>query len=201
MKNNSDQFRNDRIIQVMDHLITEKKVENQKDLAIKAKIQESTLSNIRNKIKRVSPRTINKICAAFPGYLNPLYMLANEPYMLMEDVIYYREHPEEDIFSDKYVPFDQREKVKTPKKDATGAIELYSQLIKELEDMRHQLSSELEDVRTVKAALDREREELKKQHELLSSITEQLTQCLLHTSTIYPTQEYSKLPMVAESTD
>lgn len=181
MKNNLDQFKNDRTIQVMDYLITEKKVENQKDLAAKTKIQESTLSNIRNKIKKVSPRTINKICSAFPGLINPMFMLGTQPYMLMEDVIYYQLHPEEDVFSDKYVPIGQREKAKPQEANTTGVIELYSQLIKELENMRRQLSSELEAVKELREQLSQDVKHLHSTSVLLS-----------HMSLTYPEQTYEQ---------
>ena len=67
-------------------------VPDQKSLAIRTGITETTLSRIFNdKVKRPSALTIKRLTSAFEGVFNPDYFIARSTAMLMVDLIYYRQ--------------------------------------------------------------------------------------------------------------
>ena len=80
-----------RFISAVDYLIESKRITGQKELAELTGINESTFSNIRNKKKNVTDKTIYKLLDAFPGIFNSDYfrlkayhLLADEPVQASE---------------------------------------------------------------------------------------------------------------------
>lgn len=102
----------------VDYLFREKKVGSQKELAEKIGITEPSLSRVMNGGRIVSDKTLHKMNEAFGGIFNMAYFRGEDPQcMLMEDLIYYKQHPEEErLVFDKTTPT-------TPKEPAPQAID------------------------------------------------------------------------------
>ena len=80
----------------VDYLFREKKVGSQKELAEKIGITEPSLSRVMNGGRIVSDKTLHKMNEAFGGIFNMAYFRGEDPHcMLMEDLLYYKQHPEE----------------------------------------------------------------------------------------------------------
>ena len=80
----------------VDYLFREKKVGSQKELAEKIGITEPSLSRVMNGGRIVSDKTLHKMNEAFGGIFNMAYFRGEDPHcMLMEDLAYYKQHPEE----------------------------------------------------------------------------------------------------------
>ena len=80
----------------VDYLFSEKKVESQKELAEKIGITEPSLSRVMNGGRTVSDKTLHKMNEAFGGIFNMAYFRGEDPQcMLMEDLLYYKQHPEQ----------------------------------------------------------------------------------------------------------
>ena len=128
-------LKNKLFISAVDWLIDHKKVENQKELAVVTKIQEPTLSNIRNDKKMVSDKTIRKLIESFPGLFNPDYFRGQSVWMLMQDLM------------------KEKAKTETPKNvpsDIGDVMELYAQRVRLVDDLRQSLKEELAEVRAIK---------------------------------------------------
>lgn len=128
-------LKNKLFISAVDWLIDHKKVENQKELAAVTKIQEPTLSNIRNDKKIVSDKTIRKLIESFPGLFNPDYFRGQSVCMLMKDLM------------------EEKAKTETPKNvpsDIGDVMELYAQRVRLVDDIRQSLKEELAEVRAIK---------------------------------------------------
>ena len=86
----------------VDYLFSEKKVGSQKELAEKIGITEPSLSRVMNGGRTVSDKTIHKMNEAFGGIFNMAYFRGEDPHcMLLEDLIYYKQHPEERLVFEK----------------------------------------------------------------------------------------------------
>lgn len=86
----------------VDYLFREKKVGSQKELAEKIGITEPSLSRVMNGGRIVSDKTLHKMNEAFGGVFNMAYFRGEDPHcMLMEDLAYYKQHPEERLVFDK----------------------------------------------------------------------------------------------------
>jgi transcriptional regulator with XRE-family HTH domain len=86
----------------VDYLFMEKKVGSQKELAEKIGITEPSLSRVMNGGRTVSDKTIYKMNEAFGGIFNMAYFRGEDPHcMLLEDLIYYKQHPEERLVFEK----------------------------------------------------------------------------------------------------
>ena len=128
-------LKNQLFISAVDWLIDHKKVENQKELAAVTKIQEPTLSNIRNDKKIVSDKTIRKLIESFPGLFNPDYFRGQSVWMLMQDLM------------------EEKAKTETPKNVPSNigdVMELYAQRVRLVDDLRQSLKEELAEVRAIK---------------------------------------------------
>ena len=128
-------LKNKLFISAVDWLIDHKKVENQKELSAVTKIQEPTLSNIRNDKKIVSDKTIRKLIESFPGLFNPDYFRGQSVWMLMQDLM------------------EEKTKTETPKNVSSNigdVMELYAQRVRLVDDIRQSLKEELAEVRAIK---------------------------------------------------
>ena len=80
----------------VDYLFREKKVGSQKELAEKIGITEQSLSRVMNGGRTVSDKTLRLMNEAFGGIFNMAYFRGEDPHcMLMEDLFYYKQYPEE----------------------------------------------------------------------------------------------------------
>ncbi len=86
----------------IDYIYKEHLVGSQGELAEKIGISASALSRIMNDKKFVGDDTLRKMNEAFGGIFNMAYFRGEDPHcMLMEDLIYYKQHPEERLVFEK----------------------------------------------------------------------------------------------------
>ena len=88
-------LRNEIFAHVLDWLIQNNKVEDQKDLALKTGISQNTVSRIMTGKVEPSDDTLRKLNATFGNIFNMQYLRGESIVMLIEDVAYYKSHPSE----------------------------------------------------------------------------------------------------------
>ena len=88
-------LRNEIFAHVLDWLIQNNKVEDQKDLALKTGISQNTVSRIMTGKVEPSDDTLRKLNATFGNIFNMQYLRGESIVMLIEDVTYYKSHPGE----------------------------------------------------------------------------------------------------------
>ena len=88
-------LRNEIFANVLDWLVQEGKVHDQKDLAIKIGVSQNAISRIMT--DKVEPKddTLRKLNQAFGNIFNMQYLRGESTTMLIEDEMYYRMHPED----------------------------------------------------------------------------------------------------------
>lgn len=93
-------LKNEIFAYVLDWLVREKMVEDQKDLAKKTGISQNTISRIMT--GKVEPKddTLRKLNDAFGHIFNMQYLRGRSTKMLMGDAIYYEQRPHEDLLYD-----------------------------------------------------------------------------------------------------
>ena len=163
-------LKNEIFAYVLDWLIQEGKVEDQKDLAVKTGISQNTVSRIMTGKVEPSDETLRKLNAAFKNIFNMQYLRGESVVMLIKDVAYYQMHPEKNPLNnlndeDAEKEIDQSSLVNAAlaAKDETitvkdetiallrGQIEILQSTIatkndmikllqRQIEDLRHQLS-------------------------------------------------------------
>lgn len=176
-------------IRAFDWLRTQRHL-TQDEMAKQLESNGSLISMYRNGKKLAGDDIKGRLAGAFGGRLYMPFLDGLSPYMLIENV------PDEEILQnlDRDNPDfaqlhkDAKSRIKE-EKGAASIIDLYATLIKELEAMRRDLASELEQVRKIKYELTNERE-------ALQSITFQL-QAVAHTSVSYDLPS-AATPMAAE---
>lgn len=176
-------------IRAFDWLRTQRHL-TQDEMAKQLESNGSLISMYRNGKKLAGDDIKGRLARAFGGRLYMPFLDGLSPYMLIENV------PDEEILQnlDRDNPDfaqlhkDAKSRIKE-EKGAASIIDLYATLIKELEAMRRDLASELEQVRKIKYELTNERE-------ALQSITFQL-QAVAHTSVSYDLPS-AATPMAAE---
>lgn len=86
----------------VDYIYKEHLVGSQGELAEKIGISASALSRIMSNKKFVGDDTLRKMNEAFGNIFNMAYFRGEDPHcMLMEDLIYYKQHPEKRLVFDK----------------------------------------------------------------------------------------------------
>lgn len=86
----------------VDYIYQEHLADSQGELAKKIGISDSALSRIMNDKKFVGDDTLRKMNEAFGGIFNMAYFRGEDlQCMLMEDLAYYKQHPEERIVFEK----------------------------------------------------------------------------------------------------
>ena len=86
----------------VDYIYKEHLADSQGELAKKIGISDSALSRIMNDKKFVGDDTLRKMNEAFGGIFNMAYFRGEDPHcMLMEDLLYYKQHPEERLVFEK----------------------------------------------------------------------------------------------------
>lgn len=86
----------------VDYIYQEHLADSQGELAKKIGISDSALSRIMNDKKFVGDDTLRKMNEAFGGIFNMAYFRGEAPHcMLMEDLFYYKQHPEKRLVFEK----------------------------------------------------------------------------------------------------
>ena len=88
-------LRNEIFAHVLDWLIQNNKVEDQKDLALKTGLSQNTVSRIMTGKVEPSDDTLRTLNATFGNIFNMQYLRGESIVMLIEDVAYYKSHPGE----------------------------------------------------------------------------------------------------------
>lgn len=94
-------IKNDIFSEVLDWLIKENKVADQKDLARKTGISQNTISRIMTGKVEPSDDTLRRLNDAFGNIFNMQYLRGKEAVALIDDVAYYKLHPEKQPFAEK----------------------------------------------------------------------------------------------------
>lgn len=131
-------LKSERFISAVDYLIESKRITGQKELAELTGINESTFSNIRNKKKNVTDKTIYKLLDAFPGIFNSDYFRLKTYHLLADEPVQASE-PAPD-----YVALPTW---------ADALIQMVTEQVKANEDMRRELRQSLEEVASLKQEL------------------------------------------------
>ena len=146
----------------MDYLFKNGLIADQSELSKLTGISETSISRIlNNRVKEPSEATIRKLNEAFGNIFNPEYFRGHSIHLLMEDVAYYAQHPEEDASSNRYIPIDERKKSE-PAKDtpsiptwADTLISIMSEQIKQNEALTRELRQSIAEVNTLRDDLRR----------------------------------------------
>ena len=86
----------------VDYIYQEHLADSQGELAKKIGISDSALSRIMNDKKFIGDDTLRKMNEAFGGIFNMAYFRGEDPHcMLMEDLAYYKKHPEDHLVFEK----------------------------------------------------------------------------------------------------
>ena len=88
-------LKNEIFATILDWLIKNKYVDDQKDLAKKTGITPTTISRIMTGKVEPSDDTLRKLNSAFGNIFNMQYLRGRSTTMLMKDAIYYEQHPED----------------------------------------------------------------------------------------------------------
>jgi transcriptional regulator with XRE-family HTH domain len=130
-------LRNQLFKVAVDYIYQEHLVNSQGELAKKIGISESALSRIMNDKKFVGDDTLRKMNEAFGGIFNMAYFRGDDPHcMLMEDLLYYQQHPEERLVFDKpQTPAPPQQEPAQPFVNDTTLImsKMFEQMLKPIE--------------------------------------------------------------------
>ena len=171
-------LRNECFRVALDYLYKNGLVADQRELSEKIGVSETSISQIlNNRVKKPSEATIRKLNEAFGNIFNPQYFRGQSIYLLLEDAGYYAIHPEEDLSSSQYVPYE-RKKEPDPNDNNNSAnlIEVAAQLIKELEGLRKDVRAEREALLQERKEIAQEREEMAQERHQMMQLMQQLIQ-------------------------
>jgi len=142
-------LKNERFIAAVDHLISHKHVNGQKELCEIIKVAESTLSNVRSKKKMVSDKTIYKMLDKFPGIFNIEWFQLKPICMLIED---YKKNPDENSRSEKPVQklSEPTAEYQAIPKWADSIIQLVTEQVKTIESLRREVAILTEEINQLK---------------------------------------------------
>ena len=87
--------KNEIFVTVYDWLVRNEMVRDQKDLAAKMNISQNTISRIMNGKVEPKDETLHRLNEAFDYIFNMQYLRGQSMYMLVEDMMYYEKHPED----------------------------------------------------------------------------------------------------------
>ena len=152
--------RNECFRVALDYLYKNGLVADQRELSERIGVSETSISQIiNNRVKKPSETTIRKLNEAFGNIFNPEYFRGHSIHLLMEDLEYAQKHPEEDISSPQYVPFDERQKQASEPAQtyqaipgwADSIIQLLSSQVKTIEDLRREVASLRQEITKLKS--------------------------------------------------
>ena len=159
----------------VDYLFREKKVGSQKELAEKIGITEPSLSRVMNGGRTVSDKTLHKMNEAFGGIFNMAYFRGEDPQcMLMEDLLYYQQHPEERLVfvKPKKENVPQSEPVQPSSQDTTLIMsKMFESMLKPIEAAHDQqvaaLNQQIADKQTI---IELQADKIKSQADEIASL-------------------------------
>ena len=128
-------IKSERFISAVDYLIESKRITGQKELAELTGINESTFSNIRNKKKNVTDKTIYKLLDAFPGLFNSDYFRLKAYHLLAEEQTQAAEPAPDYVALPRW---------------ADSIIQLLSSQVKTIEDLRREVASLRQEITKLK---------------------------------------------------
>ena len=174
----------------IDYIYKEHLVSSQGELAEKIGISSSALSRIMNDKKFVGDNTLRKMNEAFGGIFNMKYFRGEDPHcMLMKDLTYYQQHPEERLV------FDKPQKTTTP---APQAIDYTFLIEKAVEKATAYADKTIAMLEKQVAMLEKDVEA--KDHEI-SILKAKLNEFEVATTIITPGQKYPFEVGVSETKD
>ena len=152
--------RNECFRVALDYLYKNGLVADQRELSERIGVSETSISQIiNNRVKKPSETTIRKLNEAFGNIFNPEDFRGHSIHLLMEDLEYAQKHPDEDISSPQYVPFDERQKQASEPAQtyhaipgwADSIIQLLSSQVKTIEDLRREVASLRQEITKLKS--------------------------------------------------
>ena len=159
----------------VDYIYKEHLANGQGELAKKIGISESALSRIMNDKKFVGDDTLRKMNEAFGSIFNMAYFRGEDPQcMLMEDLLYYHQHPEERLVfvkpKEENVP--QPESVQPSPQDTTLIMsKMFESMLKPIEAAHAQqvaaLNQQIADKQTI---IDLQADKIKSQADEIASL-------------------------------
>ena len=161
-------MKNNLFMVAVDHLFKEGLVDSQKSLAEKIGISEAALSRIKNGTKTVSDETLRKMNAAFDGIFNMAYFRAESTKLLIEDVDYYLQHPEQDLLAG----LDKELKRQAMKRNNNPSIN--SDEVKKMKEQVAKLKTEMESMQKIIDEKDHHIYTLKQEQERLWNLIDKL---------------------------
>lgn len=165
-------LKNEIFAHVVDWLVQERKIKDQKDLAKKTGITQNSISRIMT--GKVEPKddTLRKLNSAFGNIFNMQYLRGRSTTMLMKDAIYYEQHPNEShlYYSDVLQQEEETQRVSEPEQTpyspipfwASSFIEIISQQVKQNEALNRELRQSIQEVNELKTNLQNLISNLKK---------------------------------------
>ena len=150
--------RNECFRVALDYLYKNGLVVDQKELSEKTKLSQTAISRIlNNRVKEPSEASIRKLNEAFGNIFNPEYFRGHSIHLLMEDAIYYAQHPENGPSSRYYVPIDERMEAAEPAQEyqampkwADSIIQLVSTQVRTIEDLRREVAALHQEISNLK---------------------------------------------------
>lgn len=147
----------------LDYLYKNNLVADQSELSQKTGLSQKSISQIlNNRVKKPSESTIRKLNEAFGNIFNPEYFRGHSIHMLLEDAVYYAQHPEEDPTSNKYLPYNERKEIAEPEHDyqsipawADSIIQIASTQVRIIEELRREISSLRSELQDIKNTLNK----------------------------------------------
>ena len=156
-------LKNEIFAHVLDWLIKNKYVEDQKDLARKTGITPTTISRIMTGKVEPKDETLRKLNEAFGNIFNMQYLRGRSTTMLAKDAIYYEQHPEEDQMNQSSIASEPaNNNYNALPSWASNIIDILSQQIKENEALNRELRQSIQQVNTLRDDLQTLLKKLKK---------------------------------------
>ena len=128
-------LKSERFISAVDYLIESKRITGQKELAELTGINESTFSNIRNKKKNVTDKTIYKLLDAFPGIFNSDYFRLKAYHLLADEPVQASEPAPDYVALPRW---------------ADSIIQLVTEQVKTIEDLRREVAALHQEISNLK---------------------------------------------------
>ena len=141
--------RKDRLKEVYEYVRSHFPIHTQVDFADKLKYNRAYISSaMHGNEKNLTDKLFRNICEAFPGVFDLDYLLTGKGALLTI---------EEEVHSEDI------KKAATPSNDDMTAniLEVYARMIRGLDDLRIQIKSELEEVKTIKDELQQARDDFR----------------------------------------
>ena len=178
----------------VDYIYKEHLASGQGELAKKIGISESALSRIMNDKKFVGDETLRKMNEAFGGIFNMAYFRGEDPQcMLMEDLLYYQQHPEERLVfvKPKKENVQQSEPVQPSSQDTTLIMsKMFESMLKPIEAAHTQqvaaLNQQIADKQTI---IELQSDKIKSQADEIASL-QKVIDDLRAMSSSYDIEEY-----------